>query len=383
MKHNQALLTFTCLCLCIGILLFGLWPLNFWPKNHTRWLENEGGVQFESAGYRTPYDAGGIAFTPEPLSDTHNQRNAQKSGSIELWLTAAGEPNYCRFRIVSFQNRQGRETLFIGQWKSHLLIRYLVNKNGSQPEIRELGIRNALKKDQRRFLTITSDGTGTTLYLEGKPIKRYSGISLFSELFTFDRHRLYLGNNPDLSCPWSGIIQGMALYGYKLTASEVMSQYGQWKANRPINKTGHTGLVGYYTFDAESKPWIHNANGENNHILIPPKLEFNRPALMIPNANTLYAYDIAINIIGFIPFGFFLALMMATKPFESKRMIYLVPLAIGFLVSLSIELLQIFLPARSSSIMDLACNTLGSFIGVVAALYLMNRRDMWPPRGFR
>ena len=367
----------------MGIFLFGLWPLNFRPQNNTRWLEKERGIQFESAGYRSPYDAGGIAFTPEPLSYAPNHLNDMKSGSIELVLMAAEEPNYCRFRIASFQNNQGRETLFIGQWKSHLLIRYLVNEDSSKSGVREIGIRDALKKNQKRFLTITSDENGTTLYLEGKSVRRYPKISLFSKLFSFDNHRLFLGNNPDLTCPWSGIIHGMALYGHKMAAAEVMAKYRSWRGDRPFNETLNKDLVAHYTFDSKSKPWIHNKNGAGNHILVPSTLKFNRPALMFPNSDTIYAYDIAINIVGFIPFGFFVSLLIANTREGTQRAIYLVPLAAGFLVSLSIELLQIFLPARSSSMMDLVCNTFGTFIGVVAALYFIKLRGSWRPLGIR
>ena len=355
--------------------------MNFRPQNHARWLESGYGVQFESAGNRSPYDAGGIAYTPEPLSYAPNQLKVERSGSIELWLMAAGEPNYCRFRILSFEDSHGRETLFIGQWKSHLLIRFLIEKPGGKPAFREIGIRYALKKNQKRFLTITSDAKSTDLYLEGKHIRRYVGISLFSDSFSFDHHRLYLGNNPNLTCPWSGIIQGMALYGIKINASEAMAQYRKWLENVSMVTEEKKNIIALYEFDPKNKPWIRNTIGAGNHILIPPKLKFNRPALMVPNANTLYAYDIVINIVGFIPFGFFITLWLVNTRKTMQRAVYLIPLAAGFLVSFSIELLQIYLPARSSSMMDLVCNTLGTGIGVMAAFYIIKLKASLRPRG--
>ena len=179
------------------------------------------------------------------------------------------------------------------------------------------------------------------------------------------------------------MIQGMALYGYKMTASEVMTQYRKWQGNQPLDNVVLKDLVAHYTFDSEAKPWIRNPHGPGNHILIPPKLEFNRPALIIPNSNTIYAYDIVINTVGFIPFGFFLTLWMANTRKGLQRAIYLIPLAAGFWISLSIELLQIYLPARSSSMMDLVCNTLGTGIGVVAAFYFFKLKASQRLIGYR
>ena len=59
-----------------------------------------------------------------------------------------------------------------------------------------------------------------------------------------------------------------------------------------------------------------------------------------------------------------------------RNIIVAVVLAVvaGFAVSLAIEWLQAYLPSRDSSLRDLICNTFGTFVGAVAAAYLLPKR---------
>jgi glycopeptide antibiotics resistance protein len=75
---------------------------------------------------------------------------------------------------------------------------------------------------------------------------------------------------------------------------------------------------------------------------------------------------VAINIFGFVPAGFFFLAWFRNR--ESPLAIP--PAAYSILIcgsiSLAIELMQVHLPTRDSSALDLACNVMGSVIGVFA-----------------
>lgn len=95
-------------------------------------------------------------------------------------------------------------------------------------------------------------------------------------------------------------------------------------------------------------------------------------------------YDIAANLLLFVPFGYWLRIRcQRDKPDRFGP--FRIPLFAGFVVSLMIELAQLFLP-RSTSVVDLACNTCGTLLGFTLAGVLS--RLIWrlrygTPRFFR
>ena len=56
-----------------------------------------------------------------------------------------------------------------------------------------------------------------------------------------------------------------------------------------------------------------------------------------------------------------------------KKHGFLITMAICFTVSLAIEIVQAWLPSRSSSQMDLICNTAGSVIGIFMARWALKK----------
>jgi glycopeptide antibiotics resistance protein len=78
--------------------------------------------------------------------------------------------------------------------------------------------------------------------------------------------------------------------------------------------------------------------------------------------------DIIVNVLGFVPFGFFFFLhSQRSRPTQAAINILLVLLA-GAAISLTIEVVQAWLPNRTSSVMDLLTNTTGALLGAALAL---------------
>ena len=75
--------------------------------------------------------------------------------------------------------------------------------------------------------------------------------------------------------------------------------------------------------------------------------------------------DIVRNLLGFIPFGVCFAAYLAFKTRLARRRIFLLTVVAGGAISLTIELLQGFLPSRDSSMEDLICNIVSSAAGAL------------------
>jgi hypothetical protein len=116
--------------------------------------------------------------------------------------------------------------------------------------------------------------------------------------------------------------------------------------------------------------------------------------------------DIALNILGFIPFGILMIFAARAKKCLSvlvpeclsedkegtrgggvgtsgRKKVVAVVLAVvaGFVVSFAIEYLQAYLPSRDSSLRDLVTNSLGTAMGAVIAAHLLKRArgsGQWP-----
>ena len=76
-------------------------------------------------------------------------------------------------------------------------------------------------------------------------------------------------------------------------------------------------------------------------------------------------FDVAINILGYMPFGYLLVLG-ALRSGRARYTVALATLAAGIL-SLTMESLQSYLPVRVASNVDLALNVLGAWLGAMAA----------------
>jgi glycopeptide antibiotics resistance protein len=83
-----------------------------------------------------------------------------------------------------------------------------------------------------------------------------------------------------------------------------------------------------------------------------------------------YCWDLLINIVGFIPFGFVVSAYCSLAGGIKRPAT--VAILLGFMVSFTIEFCQAFLPTRNSGTTDLITNTFGTSLGV-----LLFRLRLW------
>ena len=92
--------------------------------------------------------------------------------------------------------------------------------------------------------------------------------------------------------------------------------------------------------------------------------------LLAPLPRYWTGFDVAVNVLGYVPLGFFLALSVLRGPGWTWPVS--IATAAAALLSLLMETVQVYLPSRVPSNVDFALNALGAWLGAVAA-YLLER----------
>ena len=346
--ENRKLLRLVCIAILFGYLVAGLWPFNFAPENRASLLN--GAISFSPPS---------VAWTARPV-DFANSRAI----TIELLL----EPQYVTSqenrRILALHDGTLPENLLLAQWKSELLLRArFAGAAAGRLQYREFRVATALRPGARLWVAITSDAAGTSVYLEGILAERYPNLILRPEML---RGRFVLGDTPQGNRGWAGKLYGLAIYGRSLTSAEVRRDCDLWTRGNPHALLGARGLAVLYFFDQTGTREVGDHSPARNSLVIPATSRpLQRPVLQSLWKNSYNPMDLAINVAGFVPFGFFYFLYR-------KRNLFWTLLAAA-LISLTIELLQVYLPTRASQTTDLVTNIAGALLGALAAKKLTAR----------
>jgi VanZ family protein len=347
------LLAVACAAVLGGILAAALSPFTSHPENQVTWLGNENGLRFGEHG--TILSSG-----------TFQQENKTGAApcSLEIWIKPAFTVSsntilsfYSRDKLISFSLHQNNDNLAIE--------RRIRDRRGHVSGLR-MYLYDLFPQPREVFVTITASSQGTALYVDGALARTASLFDLSSGDFT---GQLVLANSPVESASWSGELRGLAIFDRELTATEALENFHSWiKKGRP-EFSGKAGPVALYLFDERAGSVIHNRAGSGPDLYIPDHYLIAHPVLLEYPWNEYYpsrSYfkNIVINIGGFLPLGFvFCAYLSSARHLKRPR---LMTILLGFTVSLTIEILQAFIPTRDSGMTDIITNTLGTAIGATA-----------------
>ena len=352
---NHTFFGFSCIAICIIIFLVGLWPLSFHPKNEVEWLQDSNGISFYGRG---------IAYTES--FNVKSSFSDDNQVTFEILLEPLSETKLNAPYLLSFYDGKETEIITFRQWKSDLEIfrNRVTDENKLSPNSR-IGLRDALLSGQKRLITVSSEKKGTKIYFNGEIAWFYPGFSLIrSREIT---GHLILGNSPTGKNSWKGNIFGLAIYNRALKENEISQNYQAWlKYNSPIEDQS---LALLFSFDERSGTLAHDY-ASARQLLIPKTFQMlHKTALASPlkdfRPGVSFFTDIFVNILGFIPLGFFLPVFLYQSERLSKNRIYLVTLILAGGISLAIELIQVYLPTRHSSLTDLISNVFGTILGLV------------------
>jgi len=354
---NKRFLGFIIFVVLIGFFIAGLWPFNFLPENEVKWLSNTNGISFYGKGF---------LYTPDILNN-QIPLSLENPITVELWLQPKIELDSFIARILSMYDGNKSEEFFIGQWKYDLILGSHIIKPSNNNKYKEVSLDNMLIRDKRIFITITSGNTGTTIYIDGKEVESYPKFSLIDD--NSSSGYFIIGNSPMGKQYWTGEIYGLAIYKNLIAPVQVLKNYNAWIKNGSPDTLDDNNNIALYLFDEKTGALVKDHTGSKDLMIPKTFIPIKRIFLSLDweniKFNGSFIKDSIINFFGFIPFGFlFLAFLWKTAPVRKLRLSMLVILAGGGL-SLIIEIIQVNLPSRSSSLLDLILNTVGTGVGVI------------------
>jgi VanZ family protein len=336
-----------CLCVLCGILTLGLWPFRR-PLNEVSWSQDGNGVRIGHFG--TLWSAGSFPM---------DAREDEASCSLEIWLQpgAVSGSN----TLLAFSTPENPLQLSLHQYQSQLILKR--QSAGAQHQTKVIGIEGVFRQIKPTFITVTSSSQQTSMYVNGALARRFPRFRLCQDF----SGRLVIGTSPVYLEGWPGQLKGLAIYHVELAPQQVAEHYETWTTHGAPKRLGNEGIAALYLFDEHSGNIVHNAILPGIDLYIPKRFSLLHETFLEPfwkeySPGRDYLQDILINIVGFIPLGFcFYAYWTLVRPIRSaafKTVLF------GLAVSLTIEVLQSYLPTRSSGTTDLMTNTLGTFLGV-------------------
>ncbi len=350
-------LGFMCILVTLIILFAGLWPRNFDSRNHVDLLQDSNGIRFSGLG---------IIYSQQPLI---RQNDYSNPGSLTVEIAIQADKYWTNYlpSIVAFYTGQPCENIVIGQWKSHLIIRNRNMGSCRHGQETEIGLMNVLQQGVSRFISVTSSIKGTKVYVDGQLKLWRNGLSLLNK-DDQSPFQLVLGNYADGKHPWTGTVFSLSIYDQVLSSSDVYQHYQSWARNTEYAASYSKLPIAHYVFNERHGRIIKDKSGNGNELLIPERfapllLRILTPPWQDFGANWSYTMDITINVLGFIPFGFYISAYISNKV-EKRFSGALIVLFLGISISLFIEIIQTYLPARTSQLMDVITNGTGTAIGI-------------------
>jgi VanZ family protein len=277
--------------------------------------------------------------------------------------------------IAVFHNGDDDSQWFLGQWN-----RYIVLMNGDDYSYERRWPRIAAdtsKVATNRFLiTITSDQKGSTFYLNGEVFAKRKPN--FIQTLPVGG-RLVLGNSADGRRPWSGTISSLAFYKVAVSPKFIRDRFAQWNQSGEVSLRASEEPWLLYPFDEGEGTRVLDHSRHEIHLEIPKdttilKKVFLSRDLHLPLAEQLTTWDAGLNLFGFFFFGLLLASLLAMRLISQQGLLVLAVTTAGFGLSIGIEFIQVWMPARSSTILDLVLNTVGALGGALFYCLLLSGR---------
>jgi VanZ like family/Concanavalin A-like lectin/glucanases superfamily len=359
-KYHQLILILYIMLLVITafiMLYFGLRDKGNFSGNTIEWAAEGKGLQFHRNSF---------AYTENFSTD-------DSPGNDGLTIEFVIKPDFfekLQFSlIIQIYNNSDDSQISIGQWDRSLVI--LNNDDYSNKRRKPKIYTPPIENKNVTHVSVISDKSGTVVYFNGELQSRNANLIMSLPART-ERTHLILGNSIEGKNSWSGTLYALAVHDRALSKNRIEANFQYWTENENLFSSTSTHPQLLYTFERGPEPQIPDYSGNNNNLTLPKQVPIlKRDILTIPDLKALdfstIRSDLLLNYFGFIPLGFLLFMTILKTGSRHKMNIVLSAAFFSFIFSISIELLQVTMPARDSSMLDLFLNTMGGLTGGVIA----------------
>ena len=355
-RHKWSLYCFVAVCL--AILFFGIRPKGFSSTNGVNWIADRDGIHFRKYG---------ISYTNHFNEKIEDNTSESNNSSFEIALKIEKPCNNGFNVIFALHNGKDSDQLLLAQWRS-----WIIFMNGDdyayKRKTNRIFFDTSMLHDGPLFLTMTTGSDGTKLYCDGKLIKEKKDLTL--DLPRGAKRRLLLGNSVYGTNPWEGDVYGFAFYRSTLADEDIAIHFNRWSEEHNFSFAKSDKPLVLFLFNEREGEWANDHTAGNDALNIPKKMQLLEKKILVPpwqefkfQQNNIE--DILLNVIGFMPLGFFLFTTLNKRDGNSMKHGILITAILCFFVSLFIEIVQAWIPSRSSSMIDLISNTLGGWIGSI------------------
>jgi hypothetical protein len=357
---SRTWLRVVCFLVVLGILAAGLWPFHA-PRNEVSWLGQGDGLRFGRHGSI-------VSSSQLKLDGVPPDRPC----SVEIWL-APNRPD-ASGTILAFYRPDVRAVPFALRQSLDDLLVQLPARQGD-PKKARVYAGHVFNRPRFVLLTISSGPTGTAIYADGNLVKKAPDFRFSTGDLT---GQLIVGNSPTNTHTWSGQLREIGVYERELSADDAAGHFANLGKSELRVAAKNQDATLLYRFDEGAGKVVHNFGDRESsaaNLLIPERFFVLREQFLESPRSEFhggwnYWKNVGINIAGFIPLGFFCYAYFSSG---SNRAVART-IALGFVVSLTIEVLQSFLPTRDSGTTDLITNTLGTVLGAFSCVWIMKKQ---------
>jgi len=344
-----------CAIVTVVVLGIGWWPFTLHPRNEVSWIDGHNGLDF-----------GGLGLAYEAVRRSRSTETEDPGFTVELFLQAAKSIGHDGITsIVTVDDAREATSFTIGQWQSQLLIRVSTPKTAG---IREISL-DALRESQPRVVILSGTTSGTAVYVDGQLWKRTADVALDRQALDGP---LVLGDALSGKHSWSGRLLGLALLRRSIDSTEARVHQAAWATGQLAELELDPQLAALYAFDERSGAVAKDRSGARRELTIPQAyLVLRKTFLAFPEVRWPLSRpelnDVVVNLFGFVPLGVlfyrYRRLVVGSKMLSALILTTLT----GAMLSLTIETGQAWLPARDSTLADVALNTAGMLVGACLA----------------